>query len=335
MKNQLLLFLLLCGTFIGAQAQAVAKRIVVEHFTNTRCGICANRNPGFFNNLANHPDVLHLSVHPSSPYPSCVLHQANTTENNARTNYHGVFGGTPRLVVQGTALSSGANYGSAAIFTPYQSQTTPVSMTLWQTKNGNAIDVSLVIKAEEVNNIGMAKLFLAVAEDTVFYNAPNGESRHYNVFRKTFTGAPQGMDVAVPANPGDSIVITASMTAEAAWVFERAFAIAILNDAADRSVIQATASNPSDNTPLPVVSTREVNTLPVGLFPNPVKDVLNIQLEYSDTPTTLRLLDSQGRVVLTQTRAASTLDMGQLPNGIYWLELEAEGKTASRKVVKQ
>lgn len=335
MKNRILLLLLLCGTFIGAQAQAVAKRIVVEHFTNTRCGICANRNPGFFSNLANYPDVLHLAVHPSVPYSSCVLYQANTVENNARTNYHGVFGGTPRLVVQGVALSAGANYGSAAIFTPYQNQTTPVSMTLWQTKNGNAIDVSLVIKAEEVNNIGKAKLFLAVAEDTIFYNAPNGENLHHNVFRKTFTGAPQGMDVAVPTNAGDSIVVTASMTAEAAWVFERTFAIAILNDAADRSVIQATASDPSDNTPLPVVSTREVNTLPVALFPNPVKDVLNIQLEYSDATTTLRLLDSQGRVVMSQAQATNTLDISQLPNGIYWLELESEGKTASRKVVKQ
>lgn len=335
MKNRVLLFVLFFAFTAGMQAQAVARRIVVEHFTNTRCGICASRNPGFFANLRNHPDVLHLSIHPSAPYSNCVLHQANTVENNARTNYHGVFGGTPRLVIQGTALSGGTNYGSPTIFTPHQNQTTPVSMTLWQTKNNNVIDVSLVIKAEEDNSIGMAKLFLAVAEDTVFYNAPNGENLHYNVFRKTFNGAPQGIDVAVPANAGESIVITASLTAEAAWVFARTFAIAILNDATNRSVLQAAASRPSDNTPLPVVSTRELNTLPVTVFPNPVSDMLNIQLADIDANTSLRLLDNQGRLVRQYDNAPHTLDVSQLPRGIYWLELASNGKTALRKVVKE
>jgi len=78
----------------------VQKNVVVEHFTNTRCGICASRNPGFFTNLNNNPDVIHLAIHPSSPYSSCVFNQHNSVDNDDRTNYYGIYGGTPRLVVQ-------------------------------------------------------------------------------------------------------------------------------------------------------------------------------------------------------------------------------------------
>jgi hypothetical protein len=37
-----------------AHAQ-VTKKIIVEHFTNTKCSVCASRNPGFHTNLNVNP----------------------------------------------------------------------------------------------------------------------------------------------------------------------------------------------------------------------------------------------------------------------------------------
>ena len=88
----------------------VPKKAVVEHFTNTNCSVCASRNPGFYTNLNMQTGVLNLAVHPSSPYPNCLLYQQNATANDARTNYYGIYGSTPRLVINGNVISSAANY---------------------------------------------------------------------------------------------------------------------------------------------------------------------------------------------------------------------------------
>ena len=101
---------------IAAQAQEVPRRVVVEHFTNSRCGICANRNPAFYTNLNSQEGVLHISYHPSSPYSNCVLHQANAAENDGRTNYYDIYGSTPKLVIQGALVPVSTNYGNASIF---------------------------------------------------------------------------------------------------------------------------------------------------------------------------------------------------------------------------
>ena len=92
------------------------RKVIVEHFTNTRCGICGSRNPGLFTNLSSSPDVMHMAVHPSRPYASCVLNQHNPTESDDRAKYYGIFGGTPRVVVQGEAKPVSQNFGAKSLY---------------------------------------------------------------------------------------------------------------------------------------------------------------------------------------------------------------------------
>ncbi|RME99916.1 MAG: T9SS C-terminal target domain-containing protein [Bacteroidetes bacterium] len=333
MKKQLLIFsmILMAG---GLLAQEVAKRVVVEHFTNSRCGICANRNPGFYQNLEAHPDVIHISIHPSRPYSSCLLHQHNSSENDARTNYYGILGSTPRLVIQGTPISVSTNYGDASIFTDVANETTPVSITLYQVKENDQLQVDVVIKAEADNNIGTANLFLAAAEKLVNYNAPNGESEHHDVFRRTFTDNPQGLAVAIPAIAGEQLVARYTVAADEAWVFDQMFVVAILNDATDRKVIQAAATDPSDNSPLS--STQDLQPLDVQFFPNPVHDHLEVRLPGNLSTAQAQLVDVTGRIVLqTPVRTGEPINLAQLPAGSYWLKIRTENMTAVRQIVKE
>lgn len=334
MKKILLFSLLILAALIPniIEAQEVPKRIVVEHFTNSRCGICSSRNPGFYNNLNTQEGVLHVSIHPSSPYSNCEFHLVNPTENNDRTNYYGIFGGTPRLVIQGEVISAGSNYGSSAIFDEYINQTTPISLTTYQTKEDGQINISLVITAEADNSIGNASLFLAVAEDTVFYNAPNGEDEHYDVFRKTFTGDATDYTVTVPATAGETNTVSFSLTPEVDWDFERLFALAILQNTADLSVIQSTASNPADNNPL--VNTTQPNTLEASIFPNPVNEVLQIRLAETGLAN-VRLFNTQGSVLQQQNfEGQITLNLSNYPSGIYWLEVSTDTEKAVKRIIK-
>ncbi len=72
-KFYLLGLVMLAFNISNAQNQSV----LVEHFTNTLCSICASRNPGFYQNLQSQQDVLHIAYHPSSPYAACVLNKQN------------------------------------------------------------------------------------------------------------------------------------------------------------------------------------------------------------------------------------------------------------------
>jgi hypothetical protein len=330
MKNTLLLILMF-ATFLGLRAQEVERTIIVEHFTNTRCGVCSSRNPGFYNNLNAQEGVLHLAVHPSSPYSNCLFNQANPSENDARTNYYGIYGSTPKLVIQGSNISPGANYGSASIFEPFQNQTTPVSLNILQTKTDGEISVEITITAEADNDLGTAQLFLAVAEKEVMYNAPNGENIHYDVFRRTFTGEPTGITVEVPPTAGVSATVSATVAPNSDWVFDQLFALAILQETDSKAVIQAAASDPSDNGP---VGIREVNTLPATIFPNPVQNLLDVQLETTE-PATFRLLNVKGQVLQSGSFSGQTrVDMSAFANGIYWLEVQTAAGNAVRKIVK-
>lgn len=186
----------------------VAKKVITEHFTNTVCSICASKNPGFYTNLNSQSGVIHLAIHPSSPYSSCILNQHNVTENDARTNYYGVYGSTPRIVIQGSVIPSSANYSSASLFSPFLSQNSPASIKIKQYKYGNdSIRSRIVIKTEALHSLGSLKLFVALAEDTIFYSSPNGETKHYDVFRKSLTGT-SGVTVTLPSTVGDSVIFT-------------------------------------------------------------------------------------------------------------------------------
>jgi hypothetical protein len=333
MKKQLLIFSLILFAG-GLLAQEVSKQVVVEHFTNSRCGICANRNPGLYQNLDNNPDVIHLAVHPSRPYSTCLFQQHNPSENDARTNYHGVFGSTPRIVVQGVSIASSANYGNPEIFTSQANETTPVSIELYQVKENNQLQVDVVLRAEVDNSIGTAKLFLAAAEQLVNYNAPNGENQHRDVFRRTFTGEPTGIALSVPATAGEEFVARYSVMADASWVFEEMFVVAILNDATDRSVIQAAATDPDDNAPL--VNTQNLQPLELELFPNPVRDRLDIQLPQEVGAAQVRLLDLSGKLVLEQMiTSRDQLQLAHLPSGSYWLEVRSGHLAATKQVIKE
>ncbi len=333
MKKGLLLGLSLTFSLLfGLQAQEVPRTIIVEHFTNSRCGICANRNPGFYSNLNNQEGILHLAIHPSSPYSTCIFSQANPSENDGRTNYYGVYGGTPRLVIQGTVISSGTNYGNASIFDPYLNQTTPVSLDIRQTKEDGQIIVTVTITAEANNDLGTATLFLAAAEKEIMYNAPNGEGVHHDVFRRTFNGEPTGMSVDIPATAGESTTVSGTLMPNADWVYDQLFTVAILQNTLSKAVIQSSATDPSENEPL--VNTAEVNTLAAQIFPNPVQNQLQVQLA-TDAKATFLLFNSQGQVLQSGTFQGQTqLEMASYPSGLYWLEVQnTEGK-AVRKIVK-
>ena len=68
----------------------------------------------------------------------------------------------------------------------------------------------------------------------------------------------------------------------------------------------------------------------VAVYPNPVKDRLTVKAENLQS---VEVYDLMGQRVLTTT--TSTVDMGGLYQGIYFVRITADGKTVTQRVVKQ
>jgi len=310
-------FWLLLAPLTWAQ---VPRQVVVEHFTNTRCGVCAFRNPGFYANLEAHPEVLNLAIHPSSPYSSCVLNQHNSSENDARTNHYGIYGGTPRVVVQGEVVASGADYGSADIFAPYLDQTSPFEVRVREVRDGSdSVTVEVTVYSRGLAPIDELRLTVVYLEDTVFYAAPNGENEHYGVLRAGLTDM-SGELISVPLLL-DSTRFTYRVGLRSEWDPSRMQAMALLSDPNTLAILQA-----GQTTQILSESTTTIAP-PSGdgfsFYPNPSRDqviLYNIQAPVS-------LLDAQGRQLQTlpATAQRQVLEVGSLPAGLYWLRHGSRG----------
>ena len=316
--------------------QEVPRKIIVEHFTNTLCGTCAARNPGFYNNYNNQNtgNMIHLTIHPSSPYKACILNKHDKQANDERTKYYGVFGSTPRLVINGSAVGSGTSFNSAAIFTPYVGLTSPVSLTMTQQKFGSdSMRVRIVVRTEAAHSLTNQDLYVVLAEDTIFYNAPNGEDEHYDVFRRALTGV-TGMSVTIPSTVGDSVVIIRTTAAHADWDFSRIYALAILQDPTSKEVTQSESLSPNVNNVVTVGIRNIAPRISYNVYPNPATNTVSISSVISGE-SSYRLLSITGEQVLTGSFTSNTkLNISNVTEGVYFLIIENELGVFTQKMVK-
>ncbi len=313
----------------------VPKKIVVEHFTNTNCGNCSSRNPGFYTNLNSQTGVLHLAIHPSAPYASCLLYQQNATDNDARTNYYGIYGSTPRLVINGTVISSGANYSNSSIFTPYQSLTSPVSIRIVQQKFGtDSIRSTVIIKTEAANSLTGLSLFVALAEDSVFYTGGNSEPIHFDVFRKSLS-AVTGDAVTLATTVGDSVMYTFSSASNAVWNFSRIYSLVILQETATKNLVQAEAVSPLEGVVTTGIS-NNIKQIEASVFPNPTDNFLTVQFNEA-THATITVTDIDGKLIMQKAISQNQfkLDISSLPKAIYLINIKTEKGEFNQKFIKQ
>ena len=71
------------------------------------------------------------------------------------------------------------------------------------------------------------------------------------------------------------------------------------------------------------------------LYPNPVREMLNIVVESAETPITAMLHNAQGQLVATQTSGNNSLEISviNLPSGLYWAALWHDGQFLGRRKV--
>ena len=328
--------ILFCILIINVQidAQAVSKNILVEHFTNTRCSVCASRNPGFYAAKKQKPDVLHIAYHPSSPYSNCLFNTQNKVENDARTNHYGLYGGTPTFCINGDIKSSNAVQNST-VYTPYENQTSPISVDVKISPSGSdSIRVLVEVKAVSTHSLGNLSLYVPIIEDTVFYNAPNGEKQHYDVFRKSFTGV-NAISFNAPVVGGSSFIYAAKILKNPLWNSKRLSAVAIVS-AMDKSVIQTAQSDLYSDAVLNSLNENIKNDVQLTLYPNPSLNNLNIRVDESFIGESYFIYNLLGNVIKKEViyLIDTVIDLSDFPVGIYIVKAGFEPNVISRSFSK-
>lgn len=76
------------------------------------------------------------------------------------------------------------------------------------------------------------------------------------------------------------------------------------------------------------------NSIAVNVFPNPTKDVLNIELPEAQNNAQLTLVDINGRVLLIKnlTEKSNKINISHLSKGIYNAQIQAGDKSVSKKI---
>ena len=295
--------------------QSVPQRTIVEHFTNTRCSICGSKNPNFYPILDMVPGVLHIAYHPSSPYSNCYFSQQNPTENDNRTKFYGLYGATPQATVQGVPVTPKPTIVTVQEIDrdEYTWMDVQVTQTDAISMSGQ-VKVKVVVTAIDTPQQPTALLYVAVAEDTVWYNAPNGEDIHPNVFRKAVFD--DGLAVVLPSAIGDSLVVNGIYTPGGTWDIDRLQTYAMIHDLNTKEIFQVGQSNYVNQNPSGIPRPPEAR---IKVYPNPATDFVIIE---NVEPAHIRLVNTAGQLIQQWEISPGTTTLPfdrDLPAGIYIL----------------
>lgn len=310
----------------AVSAQLVAPRyVLVEHVTNSRCSVCASRNPAMYTLLSQHASQIHhLSYHPSFPYSTCIFYQENTVENNARANYYGVFG-TPTVILNGEKVGPAGQLLPVAVLNPELNQTSPVYVQVTET----ATNVTVTVHTVGAKPEGTFALYVAFAEEVVNYNAPNGENVHHDVFRDMLSGIDG--DAITLAETGGSVSFNFAKTSDSDWNTAQLYATAWVQNTTTKEVLNSgTKFDPL------VSSVDDIAAEKVSFSPNPATDQIIASIT-NDTPQSVEVFALNGALVTADWNISgqqAIIDVKNLEAGIYFVQIRGEKQTFTGKFAK-
>jgi len=330
MKKVNLLSLLLLLTHLAIGQTSAKRYIMLEHFTNSRCSICASQNPGFFNTIAGFADdVHHIAYHPPIPYNNCIFYQANTTENAARATFYSIPG-TPRVLRNGQNASN-ANQVTAAVLQGLVDQTSPIVVEVTETSGNNRL-ATINVRTLGDKPSGTYRLYVAIAEREVAYNAPNGEPLHHNVFRKMLTNI--SGDPVTLANSGGMTSAAFTYTVENGWNANEIYALAFVQNVDTKEVLNSgTRFDPAIVSAVDDVN----NAASFKIFPNPASGLTTIQFQEALTGT-ISLVDVRGAALWSnrvENEQTTAVDMSSYPAGVYVLRIQSDKGLSEQRIVRQ
>lgn len=323
MRSIFTLFLLTIS--VSMFAQETKKMVFLEHFTNTRCGICANKNPAFFDLIQQYPDdVIHVAYHHPFPYTNCELYLYDKDGNSARSSYYS-FSGSPRLAMNGSAVPVGGALLSQSSLDAAVSEMSTVSVSLDMVNDGTNLNSQVKIENLSLATAGEYRLFVMVIEKELAYNAPNGEDVHYDVFRAYASDlAGDIVDMSISnqtLNYSVGIPVNTEM--------DQLEMIAFVQNMDTGDMMNAGSSAAG------LTSTQKIITEDLfKVFPNPASDMIRIDLNNSAEVMDLKIINIEGKALYQENiNTSKSISLDFLSSGMYFIKMETEAQIQNTKLI--
>jgi len=323
-------FLLLVFS-ISAQTSA-KKYVLLEHFTNSKCSICASRNPAFYSLIGQPqyaPDIHHISIHPSVPYNTCVFYLANTTDNNAWASLYGIQG-TPRVALNGKLLNAGSQLLRQDTLTKYLNQTSPLYLKVTETGGNSSRNVTVEARALDQIPAGNYKLFVAVVEKTINMTTPNGEGVHRDVFRDMLTPV-AGETFTAPA-AGQSATFNFSYNITTPWNADEVYAVAFVKEVDTDQVL-----NSGTKFDAVLSNSTEIATKSIHFSPNPANQITYAAIG-DDVALRTEVYAANGQLVYINDAAQENtiaIPTQTFAPGVYFVKITGAKSAYSARMLKQ
>lgn len=308
-----------------------AKRyIFMEHFTNTRCGVCAGSNPGYYSLLNQYKGKYHhLSIHPQIPYSSCLLYQANKDDQSQRASFYAISG-TPTVVFNGLTKKSAGSV-TAALLDAELKKESPIQLVITETGSG-VKNATVEVKTLGDKPSGKYRIYTAIVEKELNYASPNGEKIHYDVFRD-FMSASTGDPIEL-ADKGGSVVKNFSIQLLPNWIENQMYVLAWIQEETTKEVLNSGTRFDLVN------STEEGSRIQFDIQPNPVNNRLAIQFPgQSLGQAQLSITNLFGKVLheskVSLNSESIEFNVQHYNKGIYFVKIQNGRFSQMKKWIKQ
>lgn len=284
-KKMLGLFIFVFALVLSLNTLADSpKKGLIEEGTNTYCGPCASQNPTFKAWVLPNLDVLVPVVyHPNWPGNQDIFYLDNPTMHQYRVATYYQISGVPYCYFNGTQGLYPANAPAQINLTALRGQTSPLTITIDETRSGNSASVKVTVHSSQA--MSGKKLRIVVNEYYIQHNAPNGETEFYWVARQMLPDH-FGVDFSIGAN--ETKEFNQNYQLRSPWDKNQIYVAAFVQDDATHEVYQAEhnlktikAIMSVDNPYLTVASSSSIDK--TFLVENPTNASLQVKLSISTT----------------------------------------------------
>ena len=316
-------------------AQSTKKFVLLEHFTNSKCSICAGSNPAITKTYDKFPDyVHHISFHPSVPYSTCQFYQLNTIHNDARAAVYGVQG-TPLLYLNGKPVSA-AGLDAALVAEKNKKCVVRLDFTETTTATQVKLDYHAVTTDQPADIFKTYRFYVAAVEKLNTTKTPNGESVHRDVFYKFLgnTNTPEkGISYVLGNKGNDAFVKNIIFDVPAGKKGSDFYFLMWIQDGATLEVL--TSGTKVDKT----AGVQDVITdAKFEAYPNPatselIIDLLNIEAN----PNLIEVYDVLGNTIISSsaTKDVQKLDVSSFATGIYFVKVYTDNGILVKQIFKK
>lgn len=330
---------------------SVPRKVLHEVFTSSTCPPCLPGNQVLENVIYQKNGFTVIKYQYSFPGTGDPYF---TMENQTRGQYYGGINSVPRLLIDGQWNDNPNGY-TTDIFNQFI-KPSYVSLTATQTIDVAAKTFNLTTVVKPTGAIaGNYKLRIALMEKKTTKNIKsNGETQFHWVAKKMLPSA-DGVSVDLTNTseqsftnsytfPGSYRLPASAVTNQGVYnginlssensveEFEDLMAVVYIQNETDKTVLQSEWSTYDWISATPEIKMADLG---ISIFPNPASKDFVIKTEKLINNSQVRVFGIDGRSVFNQSvnSLETTVDCSSLQNGVYFVEISANGKTAVQKLV--